>query len=164
MNGVIDLSTIGARLGYKIEVAAGTRPTSDYTNIPNPKSTPEFNPEPNMGETTSLNNEEYTTYIPLLKDLGGALAFGVGMSQKLLDDWNNMCDAVAAAEADGKSAWFTVYHPRLDKAVFFTGTPSKIGMPAMEVNAIWDTTVYIAPTNEPDWYTAVKPLDNGASA
>ena len=48
--------------------------------------------------------------------------------------------------------------------VFFVVVLPGRGMPAMEVNAVWDTTVYIAPTNEPDWYTAVKPLDNGASA
>ena len=154
----IDLSTIGARFGYQFESTAGTKPSS-FINIPNPKSIPEFNPEPNMGETTSLNNTEFTTYIPLLKDLGGALGFGVGMSQDLLDDWNDMCDDAETKAASGLATWFVIYHPGLDKSLFFTGKPVKLGMPTMEVNAVWDTTVYVAPTNEPAWDTAVSPTD-----
>lgn len=155
---VIDLSTIGARFGFAYETVAGTRPSS-FTNIPNPKSIPEFNPEPNTGETTSLNNEEYTSYIPLLKDLGGALGFGIGMSQELLTSWNEMCETTATNEALGKRTWFVIYHPGLSKSLFFTGRPSKLGMPAMDTNVVWDTTVYVAPTNEPEWQTAIKPTD-----
>lgn len=155
---VIDLSTIGARFGFAYETVAGTRPSS-FTNIPNPKSIPEFNPEPNTGETTSLNNEEYTSYIPLLKDLGGALGFGIGMSQELLTSWNEMCETTATNEASGKRTWFVIYHPGLSKSLFFTGRPSKLGMPAMDTNVVWDTTVYVAPTNEPEWQTAIKPTD-----
>ena len=158
MGAAIDLTTIGARFGYKTETTAGTRPSS-FDNIPNPKSIPEFNPEPNTGDTTSLNNTEYTSYIPLLKDLGGALGFGIGMSAKLLNDWNAMCDAAEAAEAQGKRTWFVIYHPGLPDSVFFTGKPTKLGMPAMEVNSVWDTTVYVTPTNEPVWDTAVNPTD-----
>jgi len=158
MGKPIDLSTIGARFGYAIEVSAGTRPSS-FTNIPNPKSIPEFNPEPNMGETTSLNNTEYTSYIPLLKDLGGALAIGIGMSQQLLTSWNAMCDSAATAEASNKRTWFCIYHPGLDKSLVFTGKPVKLGMPAMETNAVWDTNVYVAPTNEPEWIASVNPTD-----
>lgn len=154
----IDLSTIGARFGYAFEAVAGTRPSA-FVNIPNPKSIPEFNPEPNTGETTSLNNEEYTSYIPLLKDLGGALGFGMGMSQELLDDWNEMCDTTETNEATGKRTWFCIYHPGLDKSLVFTGKPVKLGMPTMEVNSVWDATVYVAPTNEPAWVTAIKPTD-----
>lgn len=163
MAKAIDLSTIGARMGFAYEVTPGVRPTS-FTNIPNPKSIPEFNPEPNTGETTSLNNTEYTTYINLLKDLGGALGFGFGMSAELLDDWNEMCDTTETNMASNRATWFTIYHPGLSKAIFFTGVPTKLGMPAMEVNAVWDTTCYITPTNEPTWETAVNPTDDTTSA
>ena len=154
----IDLTTIGAKFGFAYETTAGTQPTT-FTNIPGIKSVPEFNPEPNMGETTSLNNEEYTSYIPLLKDLGGALAFGIGMSQKLLTDWNTMCDTTATNEAEGKRTWFCVYHPGLDKSIIFPGKPTKLGMPAMEVNAVWDTNVYVAPIEEPKWIDSIQPTN-----
>lgn len=155
---MIDLSTIGVRFGYAPEVTKGTRPTA-YTNIPGIKSTPEFNPEPNTGETTSLNNEEYTSYMPLLKDLGGALGFGFGMSEELLETWDDICDTVETLEADGKRMWFTIYHPKMAKAIFFAGKPTRLGMSTMEVNSVWDTTVYVAPLNEPTWETAAKPTD-----
>ena len=158
MPRAIDLSTIGARFGYAFETVSGQRPSS-FTNIPNPKSIPEFNPEPNTGETTSLNNTEYTTYMNLLKDLGGALGFGFGMSKQLLEDWNDMCDDTEDNEASNLATWFTIYHPGLDKAIFFTGIPTPLGMPAMEVNSVWDTTCYITPTNEPVWDTAINPTD-----
>lgn len=155
---MIDLSTIGVRVGYAYETTAGTRPTS-YINLAGPKSIPEFNPEPNSGETTSLNNEEYTSYMPLLKDLGGTLGFGFGMSQELLDTWETICDTTETNEATGLRTWFTVYHPGLDKALFFPGKPTRLGLSAMEVNSVWDTTVYIAPIGEPQLDTAVKPTD-----
>lgn len=163
MPKAIDLSTIGARFGYGYESTAGTRPTA-YTNVPNPKSTPDFNPEPNTGETTSLNNEEFTSYMPLLKDLGGALAFTIGMSQKLLTDWNAMCDTAETNETSGRATWFTVYHPGLSEAMFFPGKPTRLTMPAMETNQVWDATVYVTPTGEPVMATAVKPVDASESA
>ena len=154
----IDLTTIGAKFGFAYETVAGQMPSA-FTNLPGVKSIPEFNPEPNMGETTSLNNEEYTTYTPLLKDLGGSLAFGFGMSQALLDAWNTMCTTTETNKVDGKRTWFCVYHPGLDKSVVFTGDPVKLGLSAMEVNTVWDTTVYVAPTNEPALVAAINPTD-----
>lgn len=155
---VIDLSTIGARFGYAYETVAGTKPSA-FTNIPKVKSIPEFNPEPNTGDTTSLNNEEYTSYMPLLKDLGGALGFGIAMTQELLTAWNTMCETTETNEESGKRTWFVVYHPGLDKSIFFPGRPVKLGMPAMEVNSVWDTTVYVTPIDEPAWDVAVRPTD-----
>lgn len=155
---MIDLSTIGVRVGYAFETTKGTRPTS-YINIPGPKGIPEFNPEPNSGETTSLNNEEYTSYIPLLKDLGGSLGIGFGMSQELLDTWEDICDTDEANEANGLRTWLTIYHPQLDKGLFIPIKPARLGLSAMEVNSVWDTTVYFGPIGEPVLETAVRPTD-----
>ncbi len=51
-----------------------------FTDIPNPKSIPDFNPEPSTHETTSLNAIEWKTYIQGLKDIGGAVSLKFGMS------------------------------------------------------------------------------------
>lgn len=154
----IDLSTAGIRLGYAFETIAGTRPTS-YTNIYNPKSTPDFNPEPNALDITSLNDEEYKRYMNGLKDLGGSLQFTIGMSQQLLTSWNNMCEASETNAALGKRTWFILYHPGLDESFGFVGEPSKLGFPESSVDSVWDANVYIAPRDEIDWYTASKPVD-----
>ena len=158
MGKPIDLTTIGIRMGYAYETTAGTKPSS-FINIYNPKSIPEFNPEPNTGDITSLNDTEYTRYTALLKDLGGALGFGIGMSKETLTTWNEICTTTKSNAALGKRTWFVLYHPGLDQSFFFTGDPTPLGFPAAEVNSVWDTTVYIAPTGEIGWSTAVNPTD-----
>ena len=154
----IDLTTIGIRFGYAIEVNAGTKPSS-FTNIQNPKSTPDFNPEPNAIDITSLNDLVYKRYTKGLKDLGGALTFTIGMSQALLTAWNTMVSNSETAKAQNKRTWFVLYHPNLDKSFFFTGEPAELGFPEAEVDSAWDANVSIAPTGEIGWATAVNPTD-----
>ena len=47
--------------------------------------------------------------------------------------------------------------PGLTKALYFTGKPSPMGMPGMEVSAVLETTLYITPTGAPQW--EAKPTD-----
>ena len=154
----IDLTTIGIRFGYAIEVTAGTKPSS-FTNIQNPKSTPDFNPEPNAIDITSLNDLIYKRYTKGLKDLGGALTFTIGMSQSLLTSWNTMVSNSETAKAQNKRTWFVLYHPQLDKSFFLTGEPAELGFPEAEVDSAWDANVSIAPTGEIGWATAINPTD-----
>ena len=76
----IDLSTAGIKVAYAIEETAGTKPTA-FTNIPNPKSIPNTNPEPSTYDSTSLNATEWKTYVEGLKDMGGAhlTSFWIGI-------------------------------------------------------------------------------------
>ena len=145
----IALSTAGVTFGYAVESTAGTRPTSGYTLIPDVKEVPEMNPEPETLETTVLSETEYKTYIEGLKDLGGALSFLANFTEELEGVWSTLVTAYKAAKADNKSVWFEVKHPDLDKSVFFTGQPSAMGLPAMGVNAVLETNLYITPTNAP---------------
>ena len=62
----IDLSTAGIMVGYAIETVAGTKPSA-FTNIPNPKSIPDTNPEPSTYDSTSLNATEWKTYVEGLR-------------------------------------------------------------------------------------------------
>ncbi len=163
MAKAIDLTTIGIRLGYAFEATASTKPAS-FINIDNPKSIPSFNPEPNSLDITSLNDLEWMRYTSGLKDIGGAQGFGIGMSQKTLDEWNTMCDTTETNEASGRRTWFVLYHPGLDKSFFFTGKPTKLGFPEAEVNSVWDATVYIAPTGEIGWGTAINPTDSDSQS
>lgn len=79
----IYLSTIGVHLKYAVEAVAGTRPTTGYTDLVGVKSIPALTSAPDNLETTTLNETEYKTYIPGLKDLGGALSFTFNLSQDL---------------------------------------------------------------------------------
>lgn len=156
----IDISTAGIRFGYAIESSVGVKPSA-FVNFANPKSIPDLSPEPNGLDTSSLNIEAggYKTYIEGLKDIGGSIGIGFGMSQLLLDTWNNMCEASKTAEAQNKRTWFVFYHPALDKSFFMTGQPSKLGFPEAEVDTVWDATAYVMPTGELGWDSAINPTD-----
>ncbi len=149
----IALSTAGVTVGYAVEATAGTRPTTGYTVIPDVKEVPEMNPEPETLETTTLAATEYKTYIEGLKDLGGALSFTANYTTELETVWAELVEAYQTAKASSKSVWFEVKHPQLTKSVFFTGQPSAMGLPAMSVNAVLETNLYITPTNAPAWET-----------
>lgn len=149
----IALSTAGVTIGYAVEATAKTRPTTGYINIPDIKEVPEMNPEPETLESTTLAETEYKTYIEGLKDLGGALSFLANYTTELETAWSALVTAYQEAKAENKSVWFEVKHPGLTKSVFFTGQPSAMGLPAMSVNSILETNLYITPTNAPAWET-----------
>lgn len=149
----ITLTTAGVTVGYAVEATAGTRPTTGYTLIHDLKEIPDFNPEPESLETTDLEATEYKTYTEGLKDIGGALGFLANFTEELQNTWDELVSDVEEAEVAGKKAWFEIKHPKLTKSVFFTGKPSKMGLPSMGVNSVLETTVYITPTGEPKWET-----------
>ena len=149
----IALSTAGVKLLYAAETVKGTRPTDGYTHIHDIKEIPDFNPEPETHEATDLEETEYKFYVAGLKDVGGALAFTANFTQKLQTEWAKIVEAYNTASTSGKRMWFQILHPKLPKAIFFTGEPSAMGLPGISVNGVLETTVYITPTNAPVWET-----------
>lgn len=149
----IAISTAGVTFGYAVETTAKTRPTTGYILIPDIKEVPEMNPEPETIETTTLAATEYKTYIEGLKDLGGALSFLANYTTELETAWAALMTAYKTADTAGKAIWFEIKHPKLTKSVFFTGQPSAMGIPAMAVNNVLETNLFITPTNAPTWET-----------
>lgn len=146
-------STAGMWLGYAVETTAGTRPTSGYTQIPEVKTMPSFNPAPNTIDSTTLLETEYMTYVEGLKDLGGALEYGANLTEDLITVWA-ACNAAHDALTDGKAMWFVVVHPKLAKSVYFKGDPSPLGLNEASVGAMAETTLYITPNSAPEWQDA----------
>lgn len=155
----IDLSTAGIRVGYAFESTSGVRPQSNYVNLPNPKSIPDMNPEPNALDITSLNDTEWKRYMEGLKDMGGSLGLTFGMSEAFFDLWETICDTDDANKANGLRTWFVFYVPGLTNSFFLPVDPSRIGMPSAEVDSVLDVTVNVLPIGEPTWETAVNPTD-----
>ena len=152
----IDLSTAGIRLG----IAYGTRPTSGYTNIPGPKSIPALDDAPSLLDSTSLNNEKYKSYIQGLRDLGGGdIAVTFNYSQEFCDTWDSMYSTNEANKATGKRAWLVFYVPGVDTSFFMPVDIVPRGNPGAEVDSVLETTGHFVPIGEPDFYTAVKPVD-----
>ena len=149
----IAISTAGVTVGYAVETTKGTRPTTGFKLIPDIKEVPEMNPEPETLETTVLSETEYKTYIEGLKDLGGALSFLANYTSELETVWAALVEAYKTAAKTDLATWFEIKHPKLEKSVFFTGQPSAMGLPAMSVNSVLETNLYITPTNAPAWET-----------
>ena len=149
----IQLSTAGVTLWYAPETSAGTRPTTGYTQITEIKSIPELNPVPDNLETTTLEETEWRTYIPGLKDIGGALSFTANLTEVSMGEWEDVVEAYDTAAGEGLAVWFCIIVPGLTKALFFTGQPSPMGMPAMEVSSVLEVNLYITPTGAPEWQT-----------
>lgn len=144
----IALTSIGIKISYATEANKGTRPTTGYKVLPDLKSIPDFNPQPNTADATTFDNLEYTSYVKLLKDIGGALEFNANLTQDLYDAWSVMITANNNL-TDGKQMWYCVDIPNFDKSIFFTGDPSEMGIPSVEANSLLETSVYIVPTSEP---------------
>lgn len=149
----IQLSTAGVTLWYAPEETAGTRPATGYTQISEIKSIPELNPEPDNLETTTLEETEWRTYIPGLKDIGGALSFTANLTEVSMTEWEGVVEAYDTAAEENLALWFCIIVPGLTKALFFTGQPSPMGMPAIEVSAVLEVNLYITPTGAPEWQT-----------
>lgn len=163
MSRGIALSTAGVKLSYAVETVADTRPETGYVHIPDIKEVPDFNPEPETHEATDLEETEYKFYVAGLKDVGGALAFTANFTQKLQTEWAKIVEAYNTASTTGKRMWFQIAHPKLEKAVFFTGEPASMGLPGMSVNGVLETSVYITPTTSPAWEAKVECTDSSSS-
>lgn len=145
----IALSTIGVKVSYAVETTAGTRPTTGYKHIPDLKSIPSINPAPNTADATTFDNTEYTSYVQLLKDIGGALEITANFTQELFEVWDNMVDEYETAIASSKELWICFDIPGFDKAAFITVQPARMGIPEASANSLLETTVFITPTGEP---------------
>lgn len=150
----IDLSSAGVSVQYAVEATAGTRPTTGFEKLTGVKSIPDLNPEPSSLETTTFDETEWKTYIPGLKDPGGALAFTANNTQEFQDEWEAMVTAAATAKADGKATWFAIVIPGLTKAFYFAGMPAPLGLSGIDVDSVIEIDGYISPSSVAGWQTA----------
>jgi hypothetical protein len=150
----IPLSSIGIKISYAVETTKNTRPIAGYKHIPDLKSIPSFNPAPNTADATTFDNTEYTSYVQLLKDIGGALEITANFTQDLFDIWDNMVDEYETAVATGLRTWICFDIPNFDKAVFVPVQPARMGVPEASANSLLETTVFITPIGEPKFETA----------
>lgn len=156
----VPIASIGIKVGYKAGTSTDTIQSvtwgsTGFTAIPDIKSTPDFNPQPNTADATTFDNLEYTTAIELLKDIGGALTFNANLTDALMTAW----EAAIAACGNNGGVWWAIDIPvdnehgraGLSKSVVFFGKPSDLGLPALTANTLAETSVYVTPITEPHW-------------
>lgn len=154
MANPIDLSTAGVSIQYCVESSPGERPTTGYTAIPGIKALPDLNPEPSSLETTTLDATEWKTYIPGLKDVGGAVSMTANNTEAFQTAWGDLVEAASTAKESGNSTWFAIVIPGLTKSFFFAAEPSPLGLSAIEVDSVLEIEPYLTPTAIHGWDTA----------
>ena len=155
----IDLSTAGVSVQYAVETTAGTRPTTGYEKLTGIKAIPDINPEPSSLETTTLDETEWKTYIPGLRDPGGALAFTANNTEAFQTEWAAMVEAASTGTTTGLSTWFAIVIPGLTKAFYLSGMPSPLGLSGIETDSVLEIDGYITPSSIHGWDT--KPTAGG---
>lgn len=151
----LEISTAGILLNYCVESTKGTRPTTGYTNIPNIKSIPDFNPSPSTLDCTDLSDTEWKRYILGLKDVGGAIEFGANFTTDFKTKWAALVSAATTGFESELATWFEVYVPDFG-SFYFTGMPSTLGLPSAEVDAVFEGSVYIIPNTIHGWDTSAS--------
>ena len=141
-----ELSTLGITVHYAVESTAGTRPTTGYTKVAHIKATPDFAVPPEGIEVTDLEETDIRRYVPGLRDLGDSLSFTANLTSDLITAWETAVTAANTAWSTGKSTWWEIKIPKLNKSFYFAGLPVELGMSALEVNAALETECVIAPT------------------
>lgn len=149
----LELSTAGILVKYCVESTAGTRPTSGYTVIPGVKSIPEFGTEQPTLETTPLSATVNKTYIPGLKDSGGAIGLTVNDYTTFRTAWDTMMTAYATAKAAGKGMWVEYAYPDgsgMD-SFYFPAEPVELGFGGADVDEVLENVASFIPQGDFLW-------------
>lgn len=147
----IPITSIGVKISYAFETTAGTRPTTGYTLIPGIREIEGIDATPDAIETTSLDNSEYKTYVPGLKDLGGTRTFTANFTQELVTLWTGVMTNWETAKSSGKAMYICIEIPDITNSCYISVVPSPLGLPDISTNSLLDAKIYITPAGEPIW-------------
>lgn len=135
----------GVAFKYGAMGAGGTKPT-EWTHIPGITEIPEIGGDVETIETTSLDNLEYKTYIPALKDTGGALGLTAMDSRELRAAWKGFVEA--SNTENGAAACIEIPAP-LSKRIWFPAKAINMAFGGASVNAALITTAYFTVLDDP---------------
>lgn len=145
-------NTQGIKLSYGVETTAGTKPTTGFVVIPGITEIPEIASAPDTLEDTTLDNQEYKTYIDGLKDTGGTLAFTANDTPEFRTAIKTLMSAYDTAKASNKAVWFRISVPApISEDMDFTGKPQSLGFGGASINSVLTTTFNVVVTGEPSW-------------
>ena len=147
-----EISTAGIKLKYAV---GATRPNTGYTEIPNIKTIPDFNPAPSNLEVTDLSDTEWKRYIEGLKDPGGSLSFDANFTSQFRTAWETLITAYETGlqQTPTEATWFEIAVPNFG-SFYFAGIPSKLGLASANVDEVFAGSVYITPNQVHGWDNA----------
>lgn len=143
-----DLSTAGIKVCYAFETTAGTRPTGTYTHIPGIASIPAQNEEPNIIDSTTLDETVERVGISGLKGLPSATAYTTNYTDALKSQWAEVMESYETAKASGLSMWICIVYNGITLADYFPAEPSALGIPGADVDSVLQIDLYLTKTGE----------------
>lgn len=149
-------TTIGTKVYYGFEETAGVRPTSvaNYVLLEDCTSHPDFNPEREQIETTTLVQTNNKTYTQGLKDFG-TLEFGFNLTQDIVDLFLDETTGILAVYRQNieqnKGMWLCIDIPDINKSIFIPVEPQDFGLPAGEVNSKYELTIRFNTVGDAVW-------------
>lgn len=154
----IALTSIDASVsfGFETTTTAGSVTSIAFTKIPMVTEIPEMNPTPDMLDTTSLDNHEYTTGVPGLKSLD-VLTFTARFSQDLYNMYDTtsqtstLWGGYQTAKKSNLGMWLKISISGLGHSCYIQVEPSPLGLPAVSANSVIDVSLYFTPVGEPKW-------------
>lgn len=145
----VALSTVNTiSLKYAVESTAGTKPTIN-TEIFDIVSLGELSGTPDNLDASTLKSE-WREYIAGIKDTGGDFTLTANFTKAFLTSWNTLVSAAETAKAAGKATWFEVTVTGLG-TFDMTGDPVDLGLPAADINTVFQVTAHIVPTKVTGW-------------
>ena len=149
--------TIGTHVSLAWETEAGVRPDSGYRKWCDARSHPDFNPERDQVETTTLCQTNNHTYEDGLMDFG-TLEFGSNMTQETFDmflgDSGYVAEYAEKAE-QGLGLWICVHVQGINKAYYVPVKPQPFGLPEGEAGSnAYELIVRFSVTGDAGWHEA----------
>lgn len=144
----VAITTAGVIVGYAVG-NLGTKPT-EFKEIPDIKSTPDFNVEDSGIDCTVLSETVAKQYTQGLKDYGSSIEFTANLTKRIITVWNKFYNDVKTAQnaisaTGNECGWIAIHHPKLGQDVILPCTPSALGLPAMEVDSVVEETLRVTP-------------------
>lgn len=153
------VSSLGIRLGYAAESAAGTKPTA-FTWLERCNSIGGISLETERIDASALE-DEISRYVSGRQDTGGTWPVTFNISDEVIEQLETMIAAYTALTG-GKRMWFEVWSPYLAKAFFVVAQPPKhIPMPEESQNELQTVEMTFTIEEYKGMDTAIKPVAAG---
>lgn len=141
------MAQIAAGIAFKYGTMAGegTKPTT-WTHVPDVTDIPEIGGDVETIETTTLDNREYKTYAPTLKDTGGAIGLTAMDTAEFRTAWAGFVEA--SNSEYGAAACIEIPAP-LNKRIWFPAKAVNLGFGGAAVNTVLTVAGYFTVLDDP---------------
>lgn len=151
----MDLTTIGVKVGYAVETAAGTKPTA-FKWLQRCKAVAGISLTNETVDVTAL--EDYIKkYAEGIADTGGEWPLTFGLNNDVVDALTAMRAESLAAKSSGLATWFVVWFPDLEDAFYVIAEPGMIPMPDISVASAAEIQVSCTINEYKGLDTAIEP-------